>query len=127
MSNCIVCNSVIKSQRRGKKYCSNSCKQRAYYNRKNKIYDAPDEKINLFQVYLQVVELLGDGYNLPYSEFLFIKSCNPFVTSTTELSLLVQKTLEDVYGYSGEADPVYKRSLDQFMLKWYDRGVSGLV
>ena len=30
MGNCTVCNSVINGNRKGKKYCSNACKQRSY-------------------------------------------------------------------------------------------------
>ena len=121
MSQCIVCNSVINSNRRGIKYCSNACKQRAYNNRKRGLTATSGESGNPFQTYLNVIELIGEEYYLPFSEFLFIKSCNPFVTSIDEFALLVQKVLEDVYDLNGDIDNVYKQGLNNFMKKWYSR------
>lgn len=125
MSNCSVCDCVIKSKRIGKKYCSNACKQRAYYARKHSVL-TPTNKQSPFDLYKMVKERLGSDYDHSFMEFLFIQSCNPFITELDDLVLIVKDSIDNSYDFHGKIKPVYSQGLETFTKKWFEKGVGRL-
>jgi hypothetical protein len=73
-----------------------------------------------------VKERLGSDYDLPFMEFLFIQSCNPFITELDDLVMLVKDSIDNSYDYRGKIEPAYKHGLETFTKKWFDKGVGRL-
>ena len=75
MGNCTVCNLVINGNRRGKKYCSNACKQQSYYvRRKGGVLPTFDSFTNSgfsFEQFLKIKVALGKDNDVSFLEYSF--------------------------------------------------------
>ena len=119
MSNCTVCNSVIKSNRRGKKYCSNACKQRAYNDRKLQ----PKTSNLVFGVahYESIMDELPEEYHVNYIEYQYILSIVPRESSDnrSELKAHIKAILDDAFNTTEEAKSSFGKNLNLFRDKFY--------
>ena len=118
MSNCLVCKSIINSNRRGIKYCSNACKQRAYNARKSGIQVIETNASNLnhycFKDYLKAIGVLGEGFDIPYIEYSFIRSCHPHITDLEDVIGLVRNSVDTAYNAYPEAEKIYQDALNKY-------------
>jgi len=111
MSNCSVCNTVIKSHRRGKKYCSNACKQAAYTARKRgESIEIPVSVTNQAYSYSEfkgICEALGKDYELSLIDYSFIRFCALLVVLEVYIAELINNDLTDTYNNSEYNEQLY--------------------
>tara|TARA_A100001015_G_C14796324_1_gene635114 strand:+ start:104 stop:409 length:306 start_codon:yes stop_codon:yes gene_type:complete len=89
MGKCIVCKIAIKKSRDGVKYCSNRCKQKAYYRRKykgiNYYFREPINGRYDFQEYLEVKNILRDKIEIDYISYCFLRITAPNLNSIKDV------------------------------------------
>lgn len=118
MVKCKNCNTVIS---RNKKYCSNSCKQKAYRIRRNVTVKLATPKFDenaptLFE-YLIVKELIEKEYffykKITYLEYEFVRFLNPEIKNMITLKdqiVLIKKEIDYIH-----VDSPYKKAFDQYL------------
>ncbi len=118
MSNCSVCQSVITSNRRGKKYCSIACKQRAYNARKNGVDTVFDFKT--MHCYDQVILVLGESYHISFVEYQYVLSLSVFRNCKTinEVETSLRLIIDDAFS-TPESEKLFYKNLNLFRDKYY--------
>ena len=113
MRNCIVCNSVIEGNRRGKIYCSNSCKQRAYYERKQGLR-CTSPGIRPIGQFNSVKKQSSKLDGLTYLEYCYIISQYPASDSIDEQVETILAVFDHVYQYNEEITNAHQSGLLEF-------------
>jgi len=115
MSNCLVCKSIINSNRRGIKYCSNACKQRAYYDRKHGV---PEARLLRPIKEFRMIKEFGDEFDsLTYLEYSYILSQYPHIIAIKDQVELLLSVFEHVYQYNDETRDLHLKGLLEFQKK----------
>jgi len=76
VTKCIVCGNVIDPPRRGKKYCSDACKSRAYFDRKKReeIIKEPEESTPVYTFdYAEYKKVKEIGCNEIFEVYCFLR------------------------------------------------------
>ena len=125
MGNCTVCNSVINSNRRGKKYCSNACKQQSYYVRRKggvlPTFDSFNYSGFSFEQFLKIKVALGKDNDVSFLEYSFIRSCAPQVIKDEEIVELVKDIIYQVYDSTPKSETVYLEGLENYKRDFYKK------
>jgi hypothetical protein len=120
MNNCNICQRVIKSKRRDTKYCSSSCKQKSYYDRKNGL-STSDQINNQYQYSYDLLDNINDqlskyNYTMPYYEYCYIRACHPHIIKSHQIvSLVVQFYIKNIFFLPSEK---YLSNLSEFSIKY---------
>jgi hypothetical protein len=118
MGNCTACNSVINSNRRGKKYCSNACKQQSYYVRRKggvlPTFDSVTYSGFSFEQFQKIKVALGKDNEVSFLEYSFIRSCAPQVIKDEEIVELVKEITYQVYDSTPKSETFYLEGLENY-------------
>jgi len=128
MSNCIVCESVIKDNRKGKKYCSIKCKQRAYHARKNgePLNIESNDTIYSYKEYKTIIDSIDSDYDVSFIEYCFIRSFLPKVSDEADISELVEGVLHDAYNKHEDSALIYITAFENYKSKLYKNSLKSL-
>ena len=129
MSNCIVCNSVIESNRKGKKYCSVKCKQRAYHARKNGNTLSPQvikEPHYSYKEYKEFYSSLTKHFDISYLEYCYIRSVLPVIEDKSEILEMVEDVLYDAHKDDSSSYLIYLTGFENYKKKLFQKSLSTL-
>jgi len=114
VTKCIVCGGDIEHPRHGKMYCSDTCKTRAYIERKKKTDPGSHDQEND-----QVIM-----YTFDYNEFKAVKCDNTFeVYCFLRKNLAGEPDLDFIKGYIKEFDvsPIYDEEKNNILYQEYQK------
>lgn len=127
MSNCAVCNSVINSNRKGKIYCSNACKQRAYTMRINGISLTSTSQTQsvtyTFNEFKLITESLEEEYQVSYIEYCYIRSCARHMSNAEEIRSLIMNILDESYNTTAEARSQYLNGYEKYRSNFFEKAL----